>query len=79
MKCLECSISYNNIYRNIDRSERRADTYNQWVVDNLMEYDVSVIDMYDKIYKGTFLDGNLTTALKNKTKNENGGAVIWGV
>ena len=34
--------------------------------------------MYDKIYKGTFLGGNLTTAIKNKTKNENGGAVIWG-
>ncbi|MBQ0084314.1 MAG: RraA family protein, partial [Clostridiales bacterium] len=40
--------------------------------------DVPVIDMYDKIYKGTYLGGNLTTALKNKTKNENGGAVIWG-
>jgi len=60
------------------RSEGRTGTYNQWVIDNLMEYDVPVIDMYDKIYKGTFLGGNLTTALKNKTKNENGGAVIWG-
>ena len=30
------------------------------------------------IATGTFLGGNLTTALKNKTKNENGGAVIWG-
>jgi regulator of RNase E activity RraA len=48
------------------------------VIDNLKEGDVPVIDMYDKIYKGTFLGGNLTTALKNKTKNENGGAVIWG-
>lgn len=35
-----------------------------------MEDDVPVIDMYDKIYKGTFLGGNLTTALK--TKNPNG-------
>ena len=32
--------------------------------------------MYDKIYKGTFLGGNLTTALHNRTKT--GGAVIWG-
>ena len=32
--------------------------------------------MYDKIYKGTFLGGNLTTALQKRTKN--GGAVIWG-
>ena len=52
--------------------------FNQWVIDSLVEGDVVVVDMYDKIYKGTFLGGNLTTALKNKTKNENGGAVIWG-
>ncbi|PWM39767.1 MAG: dimethylmenaquinone methyltransferase [Clostridiales bacterium] len=58
------------------RAEGRTGTYNQWVIDNLMEGDVAVIDMYDKIYKGTFLGGNLTTALKQKTKT--GGAVIWG-
>lgn len=50
--------------------------YNQWVIDHLYERDVAVCDMYDKIYKGTFLGGNLTTALQNRTKN--GGAVIWG-
>jgi regulator of RNase E activity RraA len=38
--------------------------------------DVVVADMYDKIYKGTFLGGNLTTAIKTKTKT--GGGVIWG-
>lgn len=51
-------------------------TPNQWVVDHLQPRDVMVIDMYDKVYKGTFLGGNLTTALHNKTGN--GGAVIWG-
>ena len=51
-------------------------TPNQWVIDRLQPRDVMVIDMYDKIYKGTFLGGNLTTALHNKTGN--GGAVIWG-
>ncbi len=66
------------VVKEIGRAEERTGTYNQWVIDNLMEYDVPVIDMYDKIYKGTFLGGNLTTALKNKTKNPNGGAVIWG-
>ena len=66
------------VVKDIGRSEGRTGTYNQWVIDNLKEGDVPVIDMYDKIYKGTFLGGNLTTALKNKTKNENGGAVIWG-
>ena len=58
------------------RCEGRTGTYNQWVIDSLVEGDVAVIDMYDKIYKGTFLGGNLTTAVKNKTKT--GGAVIWG-
>ena len=51
-------------------------TPNQWVIDSLQERDVIVVDMYDKIYKGTFIGGNLTTAIKNKTKS--GGAVIWG-
>lgn len=51
-------------------------TPNQWVIESLTDGDVIVIDMYDKIYKGTFLGGNLTTAVKKKTKN--GGAVIWG-
>ena len=50
--------------------------FNQWVIDSLVEGDVVVVDMYDKIYKGTFLGGNLTTAIKARTKN--GGAVIWG-
>ena len=51
-------------------------TPNQWVIDRLTDRDVLVVDMYDKIYKGTFLGGNLTTALRAKTGT--GGAVIWG-
>lgn len=57
-------------------AEGRNGNYNQWVIDSLTEGDVVVVDMYDKIYKGTFLGGNLTTAIKTRTKN--GGAVIWG-
>lgn len=57
-------------------SEHRKGNYNQWVIDSLVEDDVAVIDMFDKICKGTFLGGNLTTAVKKRTKN--GGAVIWG-
>ena len=60
----------------IGRSEGRNGTYNQWVVDSLVEGDVCVADTYDKIYKGTFLGGNLTTAIAKKTKT--GGGVIWG-
>ena len=64
------------VVKSVGKEEGRTGTYNQWVVDNLYEGDVAVIDMYDKIYKGTFLGGNLTTALKNRTKT--GGAVVWG-
>lgn len=56
--------------------EGRKGNYNQWVVQSLQPGDVAVVDMYDKIFKGTFLGGNMTTALKNKTVN--GGAVIYG-
>ena len=57
-------------------AEGRHGTYNQWVIDSLVEGDVAVIDMYDKIYKGTFVGGNLTTAIHTRTKT--GGAIIWG-
>ena len=60
----------------VGADEGRKGNYNQWVIDSLVEGDVVVADMYDKIYKGTFLGGNLTTAIKTKTKT--GGAVIWG-
>ena len=66
----------NDVTREIGKREGRTGTYNQWVVDSLVEGDVCVIDMYDKIYKGTFLGGNLTTAIANKTKT--GGGVVWG-
>ena len=60
----------------IAKEQGWSGTPNQWVIDKLTDRDVLVVDMYDKIYKGTFLGGNLTTALKAKTNT--GGAVIWG-
>lgn len=60
----------------VGAEEGRKGNYNQWVIDSLVEGDVVVADMYDKIYKGTFLGGNLTTAIKTRTKT--GGGVIWG-
>lgn len=62
--------------KDLGREAGKTGTYNQWVIDQLVEGDVAVVDMYDKIYKGTFVGGNLTTAIKSKTKT--GGAVIWG-
>lgn len=49
---------------------------NQWIVDSLVDGDVLVADMFDKVFNGTFVGGNLTTAIATHTKN--GGAVIWG-
>lgn len=66
----------NDVVREQGDREGRKGTYNQWVIDSLTEGDVIVIDMYDKIYKGTFLGGNLTTAVAAKTRT--GGGVIWG-
>ncbi|MBO7762112.1 MAG: RraA family protein [Clostridia bacterium] len=60
----------------VGAKEGRKGNYNQWVIDTLTEGDVVVVDMYDKIYKGTFVGGNLTTAIHTRTKT--GGAVIWG-
>jgi regulator of RNase E activity RraA len=64
------------LVEDIGHSEGRRGTHNLWVVDSLVEGDVIVVDMYDKIYEGTFVGGNLSTAIKNNTKT--GGAVIWG-
>ncbi|WP_276353815.1 RraA family protein [Cohnella caldifontis] len=56
--------------------EHRKGFFNQWVIDSLVEDDVVVVDMFDKVYKGTFVGGNLTTAISTRTKR--GGAVVWG-
>ncbi len=67
---------YHQASMNQATAEGRTGTPNQWVIESLTDRDVIVVDMYDKIYKGTFVGGNLTTAIKNKTHT--GGAVIWG-
>lgn len=74
--CVPARPDYNEAMFNMARERGLNGTPNQWVIDKLQKRDVIVIDMFDKVYKGTFLGGNLTTALHNKTGN--GGAVIWG-
>ncbi len=64
------------VTREAGRAEGYSGAYNQWVIDSLTDGDVAVVDMYDKIYKGTFIGGNLTTAIKTRTRT--GGAVVWG-
>ena len=58
------------------REEGHKGFFNQWVIDNLMEDDVVVVDLYDKIFEGTYVGGNLSTAIRTRTKR--GGAIIWG-
>lgn len=62
---------------NVARSRGWKGDCNQWVIDSLEESDVVVCDLYDKILRGTFVGGNLTTAVKARTKN--GGKVITNV
>jgi regulator of RNase E activity RraA len=56
--------------------EGRKGFFNQWVIDSLVEDDVVVVDMFDKIFKGTYVGGNLSTAISSRTKR--GGAIVWG-
>ena len=67
---------YHDASLTLAREQGLSGTPNQWIIDSLTDGDVIVIDMYDKIYKGTFVGGNLLTAIQTKTKT--GGAVIWG-
>lgn len=58
------------------KQEERKGFFNQWVIDTLVEDDVVVVDMFDKVHLGTYVGGNLSTAISTRTKR--GGAVIWG-
>jgi regulator of RNase E activity RraA len=56
--------------------EGRKGFFNSWPLETLVEGDVLVVDLFDKIFEGTYVGGNLSTAISRRTKN--GGAVIWG-
>jgi regulator of RNase E activity RraA len=56
--------------------EGRHGFFNSWVIQVLQEDDVLVVDMFDKFFEGTFVGGNLSTAVSQRTKR--GGQVIWG-
>lgn len=57
-------------------NENRKGFFNQWVLETLVEKDVLVVDMCDQILYGTYVGGNLSTVIQERTKT--GGAVIWG-
>jgi regulator of RNase E activity RraA len=58
------------------KEEGRKGFFNSWVIETLVEDDVLVVDLFDKIYEGTFVGGNLSTAVSRRTLR--GGQVIWG-
>ena len=58
------------------QEENRIGYFNQWIIDTLQEDDIVVVDMFDKVFQGTFVGGNLSTAIATRTKR--GGSVIWG-
>jgi len=55
--------------------ENRIGQMNSWVIETLVKNDVIVIDLFEKIYQGTFSGGNLSTAIARRTGR---GQVIYG-
>ena len=56
------------------KEEGRIGFFNSWVIETLVEDDVMVIDMFDKIFQGTYSGGNLSNAIAAKGAN---GQVLW--
>lgn len=55
--------------------EGRIGAMNSWVIETLKEDDVIVIDLFGKVYEGTYSGANLSTAIATRTKR---GQVIFG-
>jgi len=54
--------------------EGRVGFFNSWVIETMVPDDVLVIDMFDKIYQGTYSGGNLSNAIKSRGGR---GQVLW--
>jgi regulator of RNase E activity RraA len=55
--------------------EGRIGEMNSWVIETLQEDDVVVVDLFGKIFQGTFSGGNLSTAIATRTGR---GQVVYG-
>ncbi|MFP4113904.1 MAG: RraA family protein [Spirochaetota bacterium] len=55
--------------------EGRIGMMNSWVIETLVKNDVLVVDLFGKIFQGTFSGGNLSTAIAARTGR---GQVIYG-
>ena len=58
-----------------NNKEGRIGAMNSWVIETLVEDDVIVIDLFEKVYEGTYSGANLSTAIASRTKR---GQVIYG-
>ena len=56
------------------KEEGRAGFFNSWVIETLEPGDVMVIDMFDKVFQGTYSGGNLSNAIKARGGR---GQVLW--
>jgi len=56
------------------KEEGRAGFFNSWVIETLVKDDVMVIDMFDKIFQGTYSGGNLSNAIAARGGR---GQVLW--
>jgi regulator of RNase E activity RraA len=57
------------------KEEDRIGFFNSWVIEILEKNDVMVVDMFDKVYEGTFVGGNLSNVVAQRTGR---GQVIFG-
>ena len=55
--------------------ERRIGAMNSWVIQTVQKGDVVVVDLFHKIFEGTFTGGNLSTAISSRG---GAGQVIYG-
>jgi regulator of RNase E activity RraA len=56
-------------------AEKRIGAMNSWVIQTIQKDDVVVVDLFEKIFEGTFTGGNLSTAISSRGGN---GQVIFG-
>ncbi|MGC9349788.1 MAG: RraA family protein, partial [Anaerolineae bacterium] len=48
--------------------EGRIGAMNSWVIETLQKDDVIVIDLFGKVYEGTYSGANLSTAIASRTQ-----------
>jgi len=65
----DCLMEYGH------QHESRIGAMNSWVIETLVKDDVIVIDLFGKVYEGTFSGANLSTAIASRTGR---GQVIYG-